>query len=364
LEPFARAQAQTEALLTRIGAVGDWRDARPARYAALMMMAYTASQVGNSPLAREWAQRVASEARLDVAGERDYYVSARRRLAIVALESGDLREAAPRVRELAILGRTLYPTDAGRLTNYLHYLIATLCAQGNHAEAKSSADATLGLLHQKGLEREAQIVQLYADRAMANAGLGADADAERDFTAAIAYADDLFKYKPYDRAQLDLRLDYGMFLAERSRFGEAAAQFDACRRVVSEVPNDWHDGRAACAAGAAYAVSHTDDPAKPVAELDRLIAQLRDHSGRDLPRALWLRACLAQEGIASDVPSRQLAWLDEAEARLDASGRGGSRLAQDIEARRLLLGAPPAGLHAETGHELAEAASALLAAAR
>lgn len=356
------ARNQMADLLTRVAAIPNLPDARRTRLKALLLMAFNADQVGNLLLARDWAQRAAGELRPDIEAESGYYANARRRLAVIALQSGAVREAAPLLLELARLGLVSREPDPQRAGLYLHYLVWALFEQGNYLDAKPIADAAIAMMHRQGRERADEIVQLYADRAEVEWGLGGDAAAERDFAAALKYAGDLFKYKRNDRAQLALYYGYGIYLLEHGRFEEAMPLFASCQRVVSEVPNNWHNVRAACAAGSAYAAAHGGAAAAQIAELDRLIGEMRAHAARDLPRVLWLRAQLAAEHIANDTPSGQLDWLDEAGVLLDRSGRGGSLLARRIAESRVTLGAAPATLHADPDDQLVEVANAVLAA--
>jgi len=359
----AQAQKQTEDLLVRIAAIPNPQDARLARLRVLLRMAFDADQVGNLLLAHDWAQRAATELRPDVEAERSYYANAHRRLAVVALQGGAVRVAAPSLYQLVTFSLKLHEADPVRDVLYLHYLLWSLFEQGNYADARPVADAAIELIHRQSLEHASEIVQIYTDRAEVEAGLGDEVAAERDFEAAQAYADDLFRYKPYDRAQLALHYGFGMYLAERDRFDEAASQLAACQRTLTDIPNNWHNVRAVCAVGAAYSAAHRgNDASMQVAAIDQLIVELRAHAARDLPRALSLRARLSVEGIATDSPRQQLAWLDEARALLDQSGRGGSLLARQIEARRVALGGTPSAPQLDSGRKLVDAANAIIAA--
>ena len=336
-------------------------DLQRIRWSVLDSKVVIADSLGDLPMARTSAERYVAEVAA-AAGTQDYrYSYALWRLATVWLDAGAPRETDRLMREVIALDRRLVPPKHPGLVTDLQTTVDVLLDYGNYREAEPIAEAALALRQRQFDKRHHTVVETTWSVADIAAALGQDRVAETDFAAALASAVQI--YAPHARALAGMRYDFGMYLVARVRLDEASAQFAACARVFDDAPDAWNWQRAACAASAAYCAAHAGD-AKAIATLDRLIAEQRQHQSRELPAALWLRARLAAEHIAADSAQRQLAWLDEAEALLDHTGRGGSQLAHGIESARIALGATAFELHPEPGRALIEAANAIIVAAQ
>ncbi|HEX7917570.1 serine/threonine-protein kinase [Rudaea sp.] len=332
------------------------------RWTALDGKACVADLVGDLDSARVSAERYSADVRA-VAGTENYrYSHSLWRRATIALDAGAPRSAAQLIGEVAAIDRRLgLPAAHPGLVTDLQTITDVLVDFGNYADAETIARASLRLRQREFGSRHHTVAETLWDNAVIAGELGHEQVAEADFAAALDVATEVFQ--PHARALASIHYDYGIHLLGRSRLTDAAAQFASCIQTMNDTADWWHYQRAACIAGAAFCAARNGD-ASAIATLDRLIEEERAHASREFPMALWLRARLAAEGGSGESRARVLAWLDEALRVLDGAGRGGSHLARDIDATRRALGAPPAVLHPESGHELVDAATEIIAAAK
>jgi hypothetical protein len=243
----------------------------------------------------------------------------------------------------------------------LQVITDTLIDFGNYVEAEPVARAALQLRRREFGPRHHTVAETLWDNAVIAGELGHEEAAEAGFASALDIAREVFQ--PHARVLASIHYDYGMYLLKRARLDDATAQFAACIEVMSDTADRWHYQRAACAAAAAYCAARNGDGAA-IGALDRLIEEQRVRQARELPTGLWLRADLAAATATGDSRAFKLARLDEALTLLDDAGRGGSRLARDIETARRALGARAFALHPESGRELVSAAAEIVSAAK
>ena len=314
----------------------------------------TANALGDVGIARTAAEQRLAQVK-SVHGSGPEYPDSLWLLALVALEEGLPHEAEQFMLEVLALDNNKAARLSPRAVTHLRTAIAVLTDYGNYTGAGQIIDRLLAV-SERDFGKHGATANIYYTRAVLSANLDKVDDAERDFVSALTIA--AGGSAPHSQDLARFRYAYGMFLLSHAHIDAAAKQFAACKHDFDEFPNSMHWRRAACAAASAYcAAVSTSDRIGAVAGLDDEIAQQRARRARELPMALWLRARLATEHVTADTQQQQLAWLDEAIATLDRGGRGGSRLARDIETARRSLGAAPFELHPQSGNRLLSLAS-------
>jgi len=349
---------RTEQLLSNIGEKPD-EALQHVRLLALDSKAYATALLGDLASARADAAQTTAEVRAVVGTESYLYSHALWRQATLALDAGESRTSAHLMGEVTALDRLLglAPTHPGFVSD-LQAIVDILIDFGAYDAAEPIARTTLRMRRDALGERHRAVAEALWDTAVIASELGRADTADADFITAL----DIVRAElpAHARVRADIEYDYGIHLLKQARLAEASAQFAGCIDTLSDTAEHWHYRRAACAAAVAYCAAR-EGQAGAVATLDHAIVEARAQHSREWPMALWLRARLDNDGVASAAAS--LALLDEAATALDTAGRGGSRLARDIEAMRMARGAAPRAVRRESGKELIATANAIIAAA-
>lgn len=346
---IAQLMPRIDDLLANVNAQAD-EGLRAIRMDTLRAKIVAAIALGDVGSARAAAEQRYAEAKTMRGGGGQEYSDSLWLLALVALEEGLPREAEQHMLEVLAQSGGNTARLLPRTVTHLRTALAVLNDYGNYRGGALIVDRLLAV-SERDFGKHGATANIYYMRALLAANLDKVEDAERDFASALAIA--AGGSAPHSQDFARFRYAYGVFLLSHARIDEASKQFAACKHDFDELPDSRHWRRAACATALAYCTAfNANDRIRAIADFDAQIAEQRARKMRELPMALWLRARLATEHLTADPPSQQLAWLDEAIATLDRGGRGGSRLAHDVEAARRSLGAAPFELHPQAGDKL------------